>query len=294
MIRVMVPATTANIGPGFDCLGIALNLYNTIEVEEIDEGLIIEVEGIDKELIEANENNLVYISMMKVFKTLAYLPTGLKIKQLNNIPVARGLGSSAATIVGGLVAANKICNNKLSRDEILNMAIEIEGHPDNVAPALLGGFVVSFKEDEEIQYVNFQVDEKLSFWAVFPDVSLSTSLARSILPDTILFKDAVYNIGKASILVAALASGKYNLIAHALKDRLHQPYRIELMESLKLIFNYAEKDNMNVYLSGAGPTVILLSVKNQNEDANKLKSLIGGLPERWTMMELKGHNIELI
>lgn len=294
MIRVMVPATTANIGPGFDCLGIALNLYNTIEVEEIDEGLIIEVEGIDKELIEANENNLVYISMMKVFKTLDYLPTGLKIKQLNNIPVARGLGSSAATIVGGLVAANKICNNKLSRDEILNMAIEIEGHPDNVAPALLGGFVVSFKEDEEIQYVNFQVDEKLSFWAVFPDVSLSTSLARSILPDTILFKDAVYNIGKASILVAALASGKYNLIAHALKDRLHQPYRIELMESLKLIFNYAEKDNMNVYLSGAGPTVILLSVKNQNEDANKLKSLIGGLPERWTMMELKGHNIELI
>ncbi|WP_408955947.1 homoserine kinase [Natroniella sp. ANB-PHB2] len=143
MFKVKIPATTANLGPGFDTFGMSLGLYNLIEVEKKEDGVEIELVGYGVEELTTDKSNLVYQSMLRLFETVNYLPSGLKIKLINRIPLARGLGSSAAAIAGGLLVANKLSGEQLTREELLNLATEIEGHPDNVAPALLGGIVVS-------------------------------------------------------------------------------------------------------------------------------------------------------
>ncbi|SES95397.1 homoserine kinase [Natronincola peptidivorans] len=293
MVRVTVPATTANIGPGFDCLGIALSLYNAIEVEETDQGLIIEVEGRDREKIETNENNLIYQSMLKTFERVDYRPKGLKIKQYNNIPMARGLGSSAACIVGGVVAANKLAGNPLKKDEVLQIAVEIEGHPDNVTPALLGGVVVSHHEKGKTNYVRFPVKEVLNFIVAIPETELSTKASRGVLPQTVPFKDAVANVGKSSLLVAALMSGELDKISSALEDRLHQPYRISLMDSLNNIFIEAGKKGINqLFLSGAGPSIVYLTWdQGEKEKEEQFYQLVASMPEEWNIKVLKGDNI---
>ena len=227
-MKVIIPATTANIGPGFDCLGIGLSLYNSIEVEEISEGLIIEVDGVDKDLIEMDENNLVYKSMLKYFETIDYKPKGLRIKQYNEIPIARGLGSSAASIVGGIVAANEMCKRSLSKEELLKMAVEIEGHPDNVVPALFGGLAISNKCKDEVHYIQTPISKDLKFVAAIPEIVLSTIESRAVLPDFVPFEDAVFNVGKSSLLVAALMKGELEKVTPALRDKLHQPYRTKL------------------------------------------------------------------
>ncbi|SDK84599.1 homoserine kinase [Natronincola ferrireducens] len=291
MIRVKVPATTANIGPGFDCLGIALSLYNEIEVEEIDNGLIIDIEGRDEEKIEKNENNLVYQSMLKTFQRIGYQPKGIKIKQYNRIPIARGLGSSAACIVGGVMAANGLCGKPLSTEEMLELAVEIEGHPDNVTPALVGGVVVSCKDEGQTTYIRFDVHEALKFIVAIPEVELSTKASRGVLPETIAFQDAVMNVGKSSLLVAALMSGELEKLSFALKDRLHQPYRIKLMDSLENIFTRGEDLGLNqLFLSGAGPSIIYLTWGEEAEKEKKFYHIIKEAPEEWTFQVLAGDN----
>ncbi|MCC5909435.1 MAG: homoserine kinase [Clostridiaceae bacterium] len=290
MIKVSVPATTANIGPGFDCIGMALTLYNEIQVEETNKDLIIEVTGRDAENIEKDENNLVYKSMLKVFDKIGYRPKGLKIKQHNGIPMARGLGSSAACIVGGVTAANKLCGSPLNHDQLLQLATEIEGHPDNVAPALFGGVVVSSQDKAKTSYVRFPVPESLKFIVAIPAVSLSTKAARGVLPENILFEDAVFNVGKASLLVAALMSGELDKLDVALQDRLHQPYRVKLMDSLEKIFNGCRDQNLNnVFLSGAGPSIIYLNWKKDEEEKG-FYSLFKEMSETWEFKTLKGDN----
>lgn len=292
MIKVTIPATTANVGPGFDCLGIALTLYNEIEVEETEEGLLIEVEGRDRDKIDTDENNLVYQSMLKTFDKVGYSSKGLRIKQYNNIPIARGLGSSAACIVGGVVAANKLCGEPLSQQEVLDIAVEIEGHPDNVAPALLGGVVVSCYDKDKTTYVRFPVKEGLKFIVAIPEVVLSTKASRGVLPQKVSFKDAVFNVGKSSLLVAALMSGELDKITSALEDRLHQPYRIGLMDSLKSLFQEAKsREIKQLFLSGAGPSVIYLtwdSGKDKNQE--EFYRIIRSMPEEWSIKALKGDN----
>lgn len=291
-MKVITPATTANIGPGFDCLGIALSLYNSIEVEEISEGLVIEVSGVSEHLIETDENNLVYRSMLKCFEVIGYKPKGLKIKQYNEIPIARGLGSSAACIVGGIVAANEICGNSLNKDELLKIAVEIEGHPDNVAPALLGGLVVSNKAEDEIHYVQAPVADNLRFIAAIPEKTLSTKESRDALPDQVSFEDAIFNVGKSSLLVAALIKGELEKITPALQDRLHQPYRIKLMDSLEKFFMQSEEHNLdNIFLSGAGPTIILLTSKEERDDEKIFKKIINQKVDKWEFKALEGDNI---
>lgn len=291
MIKVRVPATTANIGPGFDCLGMALSLYNTIEVEENSKGLVIESTGIDQHLIDRDEKNLVYQSMMKGFKALGYMPSGLRIKLHNEIPIARGLGSSAACIVGGIVAANKICNGVLGTEEILELAVEMEGHPDNVAPALLGGVVVSNQGRNKIHYVQFPIPEKLKFIAAVPDIGLSTKKARGVLPQFVSYEDAIFNVGKVSLLVAALLTGNLEEIEVALEDRLHQPYRFSLMDSLERIFQEAAKNQLrNIFLSGAGPSVIVLNWRGLEDEKNQLIRIVENLPEKWSVKVLEGDN----
>lgn len=290
-MKVIIPATTANIGPGFDCLGMALSLYNTIEVEELDKGLDIQVSGLGKDSIPTNKNNLVYKSMLKCFEKLGYKPKGLKIKQDNQIPIARGLGSSAACIVGGIMAANELSGNSLNKDEILELAVEIEGHPDNVGPALFGGLIVSNKDENQVHYVQAPLANNLRFIAAIPQNTLSTRESRAVLPKQVSFEDAVFNVGKSSLLVAALIQGKLETIPFGIQDRLHEPYRIKLMDSLESFFVKCKSENLNnIFLSGAGPTVILLA---ENEEANKEKifrNIAHEMEDEWEIKVLEGNN----
>lgn len=290
MCKITVPATTANIGPGFDSIGIALNLYNTIEVVETASGLLIEAYGQDSEIIETDERNMVYRSIMRCMDKVGYRPRGLHIKQYNEIPVSRGLGSSAACIVGGLLAGNQLANNPLTTDEILELAVEMEGHPDNVAPALLGGMVVSAKGQDRTEYVQIPIKNKLEFYAAIPNVGLSTKLARGALPESVAFKDAVFNVGRTALLVAAFAMGDYDKLSCGLEDKLHQPYRLPLMTSLKRIFDEASQKKLkNIFLSGAGPTIIYLNWFNDKAEVETFKEIVYGCPEDWRIERLMVH-----
>lgn len=283
MIEIRVPATSANIGPGFDCLGIALNLYNRYFIEEIKEGLIIE--GCDKEF--ANENNLIYTSMKKCFRKVGYNYKGIKIKIEHDIPVSRGLGSSAACILGGIIGANEIAGRVLSKDEILQLATEIEGHPDNVAPALFGGMMVSLLEDNRVYHSRIEIAKGLKFLALIPDFKLSTEESRAILPKKIPYKDGVFNVGRVSLMISTLINGQFDLIKIACKDSLHQKYRGSLIEDYDMIMKYCESlDSFGVFLSGAGPTIMVILKEVNDSFYNDIVSYLSRLKNSWMVKEL--------
>ena len=229
MLEIIVPATTANIGPGFDTLGLALNLYNKFYITEIENGL--EITGCDDDY--KNENNLIYTSMQYFYNKVKpdKIPTGVKIDICTNIPLGRGLGSSATCIIAGVIAANILSDSNLSKKEILNIATEIEGHPDNIAPALFGNMIVSLYENNEVYYNVLDIPDELIFCAIIPDFELSTSLARSVLPSEIPHKDGVYNISRVSLLISSLINKNFDLIKIACHDKLHQIYRSPLIEN---------------------------------------------------------------
>ncbi len=263
MIRVQVPATTANLGPGFDTLGMALKLYNTVEMQLIPKGLVIEIFGDGASDIARNERNLVYRAAVKVFEQTGYQPSGLKIKLTNQIPLSRGLGSSAAAIVGGIVAANKLAGSKLSTETLLALATEMEGHPDNVAPALLGGIVVSAAVEGEVQWAKIQPPLGLKTVVAIPDFKLSTRSAREVLPGQVSLSDAVFNVSRTALLVAALCQGDLSKLSYAMEDRLHQNYRAALIPGMKKVLAATKLAGAKgVVLSGAGPTVIALADDN--------------------------------
>lgn len=290
-IKVTVPATTANIGPGFDCLGIALSLYNTIEIKEIEEGLKIEVQGLKEDSIGLNENNLIYKSMDKIFKEVAYTPKGIFIRQINHIPPSRGLGSSAACIIGGLLGGNELCGNPFTKDDIFRMAVEMEGHPDNVAPALFGGFVVSGQHNGQTNYVKTPLKKNLRFLVGIPQQVLSTKKSREILPKEVLHKDAVFNVGNTALLVAALMSGDYEKLTNSIGDRLHQPYRVKLMGSLEEVFTESKNKNIDdIFLSGAGPSVIVLDWKEDTEKVKIFESVLQAAQDKWELKILTVDN----
>lgn len=257
MVRVQIPATTANMGPGFDTLGMALKLYNIVEMEEIGTSLSIDVEGDGADKIPRHSGNIVNLAAEKVFKMSGYQPKGLRIKIINNIPLARGLGSSAAAIVGGLVAANILCGSKLGEKELLNLATEIEGHPDNVAPALMGGIVVSAQAEGEVRYSKIEPPVKLRCVVAVPDFTLPTKLAREVLPQSVSMADAIFNVGRTALLVTALMKQDFQLLSIAMDDKLHQPYRANLVPGMKRVFAAAKLAGARgTALSGAGPTLI--------------------------------------
>lgn len=291
MVRVRVPATSANIGPGFDSLGIALEMYNYITVEETAGGFEIEILDESRRFLPRDEKNLVYFCMTKVFKKLGHTPKGIKITLENNVPVTRGLGSSSAGIVGGLVAANALCGGKLSKDELLLMAAEIEGHADNVTPAMFGGFTVSVSRKGRLNYVQHPLDEGLRFAAFIPDFSLATKKARAILPGVVPHKDAVYNTGHSALLAASLISGKFENIRPAIGDRLHQGYRKPLIPAMDEIFDLCYRNGaLGVYLSGAGPTVMAI-IKEENRDfLPNVSRVLSEKMKNWHLEILKGDN----
>ena len=230
MIKIQVPATTANMGPGFDCFGMALNIYNEFEFFSVSK----------EEFDESLEDNLIYKSMIYVLKKYKYdcFNFGMKVTKCN-IPMSRGLGSSASCIVAGIAAANVILGNVLTKDDVVNLASEIEGHPDNVAPAVLGGMVVSLSVDEKIAHSKVPISQNVKFAVMVPDFEVSTEEARGTLPDNYSRSDAVFNISRAAMMVSSMYNEDFTNFRECLEDKIHEPFRKKLIPNVEDIFNKA-------------------------------------------------------
>ena len=262
-IKVSVPATSANIGSGFDALGLAVTLYNTVTFEESDH---LDISAADGTRIPRGETNLVYRSAKGLFDKVGKTMPPLKLVQTNAIPMARGLGSSSACIIAGLLGANRMLGDVLNTQELLTLATAIEGHPDNVAPAMLGGFVTSVIDEGQVYSVKKDIDPELAFAAFVPDFRLLTSKARAALPAMVSHKDAVYNLSRAALATAAFCEGNYALLGVATKDVLHQKYRLPLIEGGDEVFELAQDLGAQaVYISGAGPTIMAVVHKDDTE-----------------------------
>ncbi len=282
-VSVKVPATSANIGPGFDCLGLALPIYNTITIEEtVLPGTGIEINMISEDAademifddIPKDENNIVYKAVEMLYNSIGQEPSELKINIQSQIPITRGLGSSAAVIVGGLIAANKLLGSPADETALLSIATEVEGHPDNVAPAILGGFVLSSQEDDgSITYRKLNWPEEWDITVCIPDFELSTNIARSVLPEAVPMQDAVYNAKHLAMLIEAVNTKDEKLMKTALHDKLHQPYREKLVPGMKEIMEAFKHEDgvLGCVLSGAGPTLLIISHKY---DLDKIKSTV--------------------
>ncbi len=260
-VSVRVPATTANCGPGFDSIGLALALHNhiTLQIAESD-GLSVAGEG-EIELLQRPQT-IAHQAAHRVFAALSMEVAGVHLTLENQIPLSRGLGSSSAAIVGGLVAANqwaqKYGHRALSTQNLLDLATEIEGHPDNVAPALLGGFVVSARaENGDVTAIRVPIARFPRFAAWIPDAELSTQAARGVLPDSYSRADAVFNLSRSALLVGALVAGDFEALREALRDKIHQDFRAPLVPGFAEISRAAtENGAFGVTLSGSGPSIL--------------------------------------
>lgn len=283
-IRVRVPATSANLGPGFDALGLALSLYNEFEVEEID-GL--EFSGCESEY--CNEDNLFVRAYKRALDELNTPFRGLRLHFETAVPVARGLGSSSTCIVGGLVAANALHGGRLAKAELLDLAAELEGHPDNVAPAMLGGFVAAVIEGGSVRSARFSISDALVFNALVPPFELETSKARAALPKTLPYKDAVFNVGRAALVAAAFASRDYDTLSVACEDKLHQDYRAPLIPGFAEVVGAARAAGaLAVFLSGAGPTVMAISRADSGRFAGAIEPVLQSQREgAWRLLALR-------
>lgn len=254
MIKVSVPATSANLGSGFDSCGLAVNLYNTASFEEAEE---LEISAADGSFAPQGPGNLIYRTAKTVYEECGKTLSGLRIIQTNDIPMARGLGSSSACIAAGILGANALLGHPLSAEEVLNLAVRLEGHPDNVAPALLGGFVVSVYDAGRVYSLKRDVNSSLAFAAFVPNFKLLTEKARAALPPQVAHKDAVYNLSRAALLAAAFCTEQYDLLRVATQDSLHQQYRLPLIEGGEQVFALAHSLGAQaVFVSGAGPTIL--------------------------------------
>lgn len=272
LVKVKVPATTANIGPGFDCLGLALNLFNIVEVK---------VGG------DANKDHLVYRAIERVYSSIGMIAPQVEVKVYGDIPIERGLGSSASCIVGGIIAANKLLGNILTFEQMLDLAVEMEGHPDNVVPAFVGGMTVSLQENGKTYFVKIDVPESIMFVGLIPEIKLSTKKARAILPDMISQQDAVFNVSRVAFLISSLMTGKLDNLSFALQDRLHQPYRKTLIPDFDVIFDAARYYGAKgVFLSGAGPTIIAVNDVNNTAFIENIERTVDDLQIKWNVVPL--------
>lgn len=299
-ISVKVPATTANIGPGFDCLGMALPIYNTVTIEEtVLPGTGIEInvladesmgEELSLEHIPLDENSIVYKAVELLYNSIGQTPSELKINIHSQIPIARGLGSSASVIVGGLIAANELLGKPADEAALLSIASEVEGHPDNVTPAIVGGLVISSKEDDgSILYRKLDWPDEWVLTVCIPEYELATDISRSVLPAEVPMKDAVFNAQRMAMFVEAVHTKDAELMKAALRDRLHQPYRMKLVPGLeKIIANLKHEESvLGCVLSGAGPSILIISQKN---DLERIRSIV---KETWDDLNLKAEILTL-
>lgn len=259
-VRVRVPATSANLGPGFDALGVSCTLYNEMTLTLTHEpSLHITARGEGATYIPSDERNIVWKSIRYLLQRADRADEfqGAKIRMSNRIPLSRGLGSSATAIVAGLTAANAVVDSPFSRDDLLQFATDIEGHPDNVAPAIYGGFTVNTVTNGHVECFSFLPRIVMRFVVMVPDFYLSTKSAREVLPAEVPMKDAVFNVSHAAMIVAALARGSEKHLGNAFEDALHQNYRASLIPGMFDVFAAAKKAGAyGAVLSGAGPCLI--------------------------------------
>lgn len=293
-ISVKVPATTANFGSGFDCLGMALPLYNIVTIEEtvlpgtgIEINVISETDNDDEFAIEhipKDKNNIVYKAVEMLYNSIGQTPTELKINIKSKIPIAKGLGSSASIIVGGLMAANELLGRPADEAALLSIAAEVEGHPDNITPAIVGGFVMTSQEDDgSIVYKKLPWPEEWHLTVCIPDYELATDISRSVLPKEVPLKDATFNSRRMAMFIQALYTKDAELMKLAFQDKLHQPYRIKLVPGLQDIMdNLKHEENvLGCALSGAGPSILIVSQKN---NLDRIKSIVS---ETWANYNVK-------
>ncbi len=268
-IKVTVPATTANLGPGFDALGLALNLWNEAEFSCTgDSQTLVTVEGEGKEILPLNADNAIAQAALMIYDLAGKSCSGLRIDCLNRVPLGSGMGSSSAAMLTGMLGANGLLGNPFTNEEILKLAIETEGHPDNVAPAMLGGLVASIVHKDRV--ISMRLPAKANHGPihatiVLPEFDFPTSQARAILPKEVNRPDAIYNLSRVVLVTEALRTGDMDLLGIAMKDSLHQPYRLKLIPgAISALKAGKEAGASAVALSGAGPSLIAFSAK---EDA---------------------------
>ena len=284
MIKIRVPGTSANVGPGFDAFGLALTIYNTFSFEEKSDGKLT-IRGVDKKY--QGTTNLVYRSMQKVFKKAGHHSKGLYIHSDVGIPISRGLGSSATCIVGGLFGANALIGSPLTTEELFDIAVEMEGHPDNVAPAIFGGLVVSLTDQGKNFYIKSAIHPTFEFYAIVPDFPLSTSDARQVLPKKINFSEATHNLPRATMTYLALVNGSEEILRVSMKDRLHQPYRKKLIAHYDVITRKArDMGCLNTCISGAGPTILAINSVNNPGFVNEMSVYLKEKAPGWQLIPL--------
>ena len=296
-VTVKVPATTANLGPGFDIFGMAFPFYNEITIEET----VIPHSGVEFHVFDENgkENfyvrndgeNIVLKAIEFLYNFIGQEPDSLKITIKTGIPIARGLGSSASVIVGGLIAANELLGKPSDLDALLAIATEVEGHPDNVVPAFVGGLVIASQEDDgHVIYRKLEWNKDWKLTICIPDYELQTGISRSVLPKEASYKDAIFNAKKCAMFVEAVHTKDDKLMKSALQDKLHQPYRLKLVPGLEEISKRLknEEDVLGCVLSGAGPSVLIIS---KNSALNKIKEIVNDV---WDNLNIKAEilNVE--
>ena len=279
-VTVRVPATSANLACGFDVLGCAWSLYNTLRFTPAD---ALSFTGCDAEF--QNTDNLAWQGYAALYRHLGQTPPPVRIDIAADIPVCRGLGSSAAMLVAGVMAANALSGAALSKPALLDIVNPLEGHPDNLAPALYGGLVASMMDGDRVYSHTLPVHPSLCFVLLYPDYTLPTSAARAALPKEIPFSDAVFNLSRLAMLPGALAAGDLPLISHCLDDRLHQPYRRPLIHGMDEVQSAAAALGCHAFcVSGAGPS--LLCVTDDPTFADRLRHAVSPLPHHWTVRAL--------
>ena len=283
-VKVKVPATSANLGPGFDVAGLAVTLYNTFTFELTDEGL--QITGCPEQF--CNADNMTYQAFVEGAKACGFDFKGVRIECSGDVPYTRGLGSSSTCIVAGIVGAYAFVDRYDERQEILELATQIEGHPDNVAPAIFGGLTVSVMSDG-VTTLNIPVKHDYRFVALIPPFTLSTEKSRSVLPQELPRADAIANVSHLALMVASLINGYDEGLKLGFKDRLHQPYRGPLIQGFAEIMNILEKDEriLGAYLSGAGPTIMVVIDADDTKGVVRIKEELGDLLKDWQVEKLE-------
>lgn len=289
-VTITIPATSANLGPGFDCLGLALALYNQVTFTAVAEATLhISISGIDAEKVSTTDTNLVYQSANVIFEKAGRRPSGLHIQQQNQIPVGSGLGSSSTAVLAGMLGANELIGRPYIPEQILEFATEKEGHPDNVAPALYGGLVLGVAHEDGLLIERFEMPAA-KVVVVLPDFQLLTSEARAALPRHVSLHDAVFNASRTPLVIHALQTANYDKLAIAMQDRLHQPYRLPLIPGMAAAFAAAKAAGAKaVALSGAGPSLIAFAEEGQVDIGERVTAVFAeaGLPSRTWLLDIE-------
>lgn len=301
-LRVHVPATSANLGPGFDTLGLALSHGDDLIVTTRETpGATVRVDGVGEGEVPTDETNLVIRSVAHVFDRLGRTMPGLDVEARNRIPHGRGMGSSGAAITAGvMIAAGLLAHDpvsplRLGDDELLRFATELEGHPDNVAPALFGGLTIAWTSDEGPRFKRLSVHRGISPLVLVPDFTMSTELARSLQPKHVPHEDAVFNVSRSALLVAALTQSP-ELLVEATEDRLHQDYRGEAMPATRELIASLREAGHAAVVSGAGPSILVLAADPAERlDAAEIAARHdGGWQPLFLAVDIKGATVEEI